>query len=64
MRALEIVEVLPLSELGVEDGVVVYDHTLEQAIELLIVDSVRALYLAIEAGHQRFDVDVPDAAVA
>ena len=40
MWAVEIVEVLPLFELGIEDGCVIHDHTLEKAVELLIIDSV------------------------
>jgi hypothetical protein len=43
-----VVEVLPLAELVVEDLGVVDDHAVEQAVELLGVDAVGALDLAVE----------------
>jgi hypothetical protein len=48
VRPLEIVEVLSLMALAVEDLGVVDDLACEHPIELLIVDAMRALDLAIE----------------
>jgi len=50
VRSLEIVEVLPLLELDVEDLRVVDDLAGEHAVELLIVDAMRTLDLAVEPG--------------
>ena len=61
MRAVEIVEVLPLLELGVEELGVVDDHPLQQPVELVIVDAVRTFDLAVEPRRGRLDVDVADA---
>ena len=65
MRAVEVVVVLPLAQLRVEEPDVVADALLvEQLVELLVVGSVRALDLAVEARRARPDVDVPDAELA
>jgi len=61
--ALEIVEVLPLLEPDVEELCVVDDHALEHAVELLVVDSMRPLDLAIQPWRGRLDVYVLDAAI-
>jgi hypothetical protein len=58
---VEVVVVLPLAELVVEDLRVVDDLALEQPVELLLVDAVRAFNLAIEPGGLGADVDVLDA---
>ncbi|HYU63692.1 MAG TPA: hypothetical protein VEN12_07900 [Verrucomicrobiae bacterium] len=42
---------------------VVDDHTLEHAVELIVVDSMRPLDLAIQPWRGRLDVDVLDAAI-
>src|SRR5215471_13766636 len=63
MRAMVIVEVLPFGEFVVEHLGVVDDDALEPAVELLAVDPVGPLYLAVQAGCGGLDVDVPDAAV-
>jgi hypothetical protein len=47
---VEVVVVLPLAELVVEKLRVVDDLALEQPVELLLVDAVRAFNLAIEPG--------------
>ena len=56
-----VVEVLPLLELVVEDLGVVDHHAVQEAVELLGVDAVGALDLAIEPRRPRLDVDVADA---
>jgi hypothetical protein len=58
-----VVEVLPLLELVVEDFGVVDDDTVQQSVELLCVDPVGALDLAVEPRSVWLDVDVPDAPV-
>src|SRR3989454_4132931 len=63
MRALEIVELLPLLEPDVEELCVVNDHTLEHAVELFVVDTMRPLDLAIQPWRGRLDVDVLDATI-
>ncbi|MFE2728698.1 hypothetical protein [Kitasatospora sp. NPDC059327] len=50
VRAVEGVAVPPCSELVVEETGVVDDDTGERAVELLGVDPVRALDLAVEVG--------------
>jgi len=61
MRAMVIVVVLPLTELLVEQVDVVGDAVLvEQLVELLIVDPVRAFDLAVEVRGTRPDVHVAD----
>ena len=63
MRAMVVVEVLPLLELQREHLGVVDDHTVEHPIELLGVDPVRALDLAVQPRRRRPDVDVLDPTV-
>src|SRR2546426_11962124 len=63
MRALEIVELLPLLEPDVEELWVVNDHTLEHAVELFVVDTMRPLDLAIQPSRGRLDADVLDATI-
>src|SRR2546429_5577773 len=63
MGSSEIVEALPLRELAVEQlGVV--DHLAgEHAVELFVVDAMRALDLAVEAWRRGSDVDVLEALI-
>ena len=49
MRTLEIVEALPLLELGVEQRRVIDHDAGEHAVELIVVDAVRPFHLAVEA---------------
>jgi hypothetical protein len=56
-----VVEVLPLAQLVVEDLGVVDHDPVEQAVELLGVDAVGALDLAVEPRRAGLDVDVADA---
>src|ERR671925_2076938 len=63
MGAIEVVEVLPLLQLLVEDLGRVDDHAVEKSVELLGVDPVRSLHLAVEPGRLRLDVGVADASV-
>jgi hypothetical protein len=63
MRTLEIVEVLPLLELDVEDLRVVDDLADGHAVELLIVDAMRPLDLAVKPRGQGSDVDMAKSAV-
>jgi hypothetical protein len=58
-----VVVVLPLLELVVEQLGVVEDDAVEQAVELLGVDAVGTLDLAVEAGCAGLDIDVTDAIV-
>jgi hypothetical protein len=58
-----VVEVLPLAELVVEDLGVIDHDAVEQAVELLGVDAVGALDLAVEPRRVGLDVDVADALV-
>ncbi len=60
VRALEIVEVLPLLELGGEQRSVIYDHTLGQSVEVFVVDSMGAYDFAVEQGRRRLYVEVAD----
>lgn len=51
MGSVEVVEVLPFLEFVVEDhGVVDDDAVVEHPVELFVVDSVRALNFAVQAG--------------
>jgi hypothetical protein len=59
----QIVEVLPFTELLVEESRVVNHDALELAIELLVVDAMAAFDFSIESGRRGFDVDVTDAFV-
>ena len=63
MGSGEIVEALPLVELGVEELGVVYDFAGEEPIELFVVDAMRALDFAVEPRRRWSDVDVLDAFV-
>lgn len=58
-----VVVVLPLLQFVVEQPGVVDDDAVEEAVELLDVDAVGALDLAVEPGRGRFDVGVADALV-
>jgi hypothetical protein len=63
MGAMVVVEVLPFLELVVEQLGVVDDDALELPVELLAVDPVGSLDLAVQLRRGGLDVDVPDAAV-
>ena len=63
MGSGEIVEALPLVDLGVEELGVVYDLAGEEPIELLVVDAMRALDFAVEPRRRWSNVDVLDAFV-
>ena len=63
MGAMVVVEVLPFLELVVEQLGVVDDDAFELAVELLAVDAVGSLDLAVQLRRGGLDVDVPDAAV-
>jgi len=61
MRAMVIVIVLPLPQLVVEQVDVVADTVLvEQLVQLLISDPMRALHFPVEARRPGTDVDVPN----
>ena len=61
MRTVVIVVVLPLPQFLVEQVDVVADAVLvEQLVELLVIDAVRALHFAVEARCPGTDVDVPN----
>ena len=55
--------VLPLAELDDADLGVVDEDAVEELVELLGIDAVGALYLAVQARRTGFDVDVADAFV-
>jgi hypothetical protein len=59
----EVVEVFPLLELVVEDLGVVDDHAVQEAVELLGVDAVGPLHLAVEPRRAGLDVDMAGASV-
>jgi hypothetical protein len=61
--AVVVVEVLPLPQLVVEDLGVVDHHSVQQLVELLGVDAVGPLHLAVEPGRAGLDVDMADAFV-
>ena len=63
MGPIVVVEVLPFLELVVEQLGVVDDDALELPVELLAVDPVGSLDLAVQPRGGGLDVDVPDAAV-
>jgi hypothetical protein len=63
VRASVVVEGLPFLELVVEELGGVDDHPLELATELLVIDAMGALHLAVEAGCEGFDVDVADSSI-
>jgi hypothetical protein len=56
-----VVEVLPLTQLVVEDLGVIDDHAVQQAVELLGVDAVGAL--AVEPRGAGLDIDMAGAPV-
>jgi hypothetical protein len=58
-----VVEVLPLAQLVVEDLGVIDHHPVQQLVELLSIDPVGALDLAVEPRWPRLDVVVADAFV-
>jgi hypothetical protein len=58
-----VVVVLPLLQLLGEDVGVVDDLALEEPVELLGVDAVRSLHLAVQSRCPGFDLDVVDALV-
>jgi hypothetical protein len=49
VRPAEVVEVLPFLELLVEEAGVVDDDPFEEPVELLFVDSMRSLDVAVQA---------------
>lgn len=61
--AMLVLVVLPFLELGVEDVCVVDGDAVQQPVELLGVDAMGSLHLAVEAGCSGLDVDVVDATV-
>jgi hypothetical protein len=63
VRPIVVVEVLPFLEFVVEQLGVVDEDAFELTVELLGVDPVAALDLAVEPGGGGLDVDVPDPAV-
>src|SRR5712692_4908341 len=63
MGSGEIVEALPLVELGIEELGVVDHLASEQPIELFVVDAMRSLDLAVEPRRRWSDVDVLNAFV-
>ena len=61
MGPVVVIVILPLPKLLVEQVNVIGDAVLvEELVELLVIDAVRALHLAIEAWRARANVDVPD----
>src|SRR4030095_1473560 len=61
VRAMVIVVVLPLPQFLVEQMDVIADAVLvEELVELLVIDAVRALHLSVEARRVWADVDVSD----
>ena len=60
MGSVEIVELLPGSELLVQIDII---GVRQQLVELLLVGSMRSLDLAIQLRGSRFDVYVPDTLV-
>jgi hypothetical protein len=58
-----VVEVLPLLELVVEHLGVADDHAVQQAVELLGVDTVGPFDLAIQSRGAGLDIDVAGASV-
>ena len=63
MGSGEIVEALPLMELGVEELGVVDNLAGKEPVELCVVDAVRPLDFAVESRRRWPDVDVLDAFV-
>jgi hypothetical protein len=57
VRAVEIIIILPFSELLIVENDVIADAPfVEELIELLVVDAVRALDFAVEPRGSRFNV--------
>lgn len=63
MGPFEVVETLPDLKPGVEVLEPRDDHSFELAVELFVVNAVRALRLPVQVGASRPDVAVLDAAV-
>ena len=63
VRAFIVVEVLPLLELVVEATCIFNHDTLEQAVELFLINAVRAFDFAIETRCLGLDIDVRDTQV-
>ena len=63
MGPVVVVEVLPLAQLVVEHLGIVDHHPLQQPVELLGVDAMRALHLAVEPRGAGLDVDMAGASV-
>ena len=64
MWPIEVVVVLPLAQLLVEQvDALANGADFQELVELLVVDSMGPLYLAIESGRSRSNVDVPDVEV-
>src|SRR6266498_6016843 len=63
VRSVEVVEVLPLLQAVVEESGVVDDHSFEHPVELLLVDPVGPLNLAVQPRGLGLDVDMADAGV-
>ena len=64
MRAMVIVVVLPLPQLVIEQVNIVRDAILvEELVELLFIDAVRAFNFAVQVWRARSDVDVADTPV-
>ena len=63
VRTMVVVEVLPLAQLVVEDPGVVDHHPVQELVELLGVDPVGALDLAVQPRCPGLDVVVADALV-
>jgi hypothetical protein len=61
MRSVEIVEGRPLPQAILEEAAIVDHDALQELVELVGVDPVRSLDLAVEARGRRPDVDMADA---
>ena len=61
--SMVVVEVLPFLELVVEHLGVVDHHAVQEAVELLGIDAMGALHLAVESWGAWLDVDMADALV-
>ena len=60
MRAMVVVEVLPLGELVIEQLRVVDDDAIQQPVELLGIDPVGSFHLSVQPRGGGLDVAVPD----
>ena len=63
MRAVEVVEVLPLLQTHVEQPDVIDHDPIEHPVELLGVDPVGPLDLAVQPRRRRLDADMTDPTV-